>query len=63
MAQTFTSIGTKLVANAAAVAAAMGGTTTAEMTALGNFMKNAGLFNAEQAGNLIRTNDVNLIPG
>lgn len=64
MAQTFTQLGTKLVANAAAVAAAMaGGTTTAEMTALGNFMKNAGLFNAEQAGNLVRTNDVNLIPG
>lgn len=64
MAQTLQAFGTKVVANAAAVAAAMaGGTTTAEATAFGNFLINAGRFNAEQAGNLLRTNDVNVIPG
>lgn len=64
MAQTLTAFGTKLVANAAAVAGSMaGGTTTAEVTAFGNFLKNAGLFNAEQSGNALRTNDANVILG
>lgn len=64
MAQTLTAFGTKLVNTAAATAAAMaGGTTTAEVTAFGNFLKNAGLFNAEQAGCALRTNDSNVILG
>jgi hypothetical protein len=64
MAQTLTAFGTKLVANAAAVAAAMaGGTTTAEATAFGNLLLTLGLFKAEAAPAALRTNDVNVVLG
>lgn len=43
MAQTLTSLGSKVTTNAAAVAAAMGGTTTAEAQAVGALLTVLGL--------------------
>ena len=48
MAQTLSALGTKALAQAAAIAASMaGGTTTAEVTAMSNFLINIGKFPSE----------------
>lgn len=60
MAQTLSAMGTKIVANAAAVQAAMTGTTTAEATALGNYLINLGKFPSEALATAMRTNDTNI---
>ena len=60
MAQLLSALGTKVVAQAAAIAASMGGTTTAEATAMGNFLVNIGKFPSEAAATALRTNDLNI---
>lgn len=60
MAQALSSLGTKIVANAAAVATAMTGTTTAEATAMGNYLINLGKFPSEALATALRTNDTNI---
>ena len=61
MAQLLSALGTKVVANAANVATQMGGgTTTAEATAMGNFLLNIGKFPSEAAATALRTNDLNI---